>query len=144
MSFNCSQTVLQLTPTHVMMVLLCLLPLVSTHTQANMAEKVSNLHVTPNRCVALRQGQTCFQDITFKWQQAEVANYCLIELSTSQPLKCWQHATRGEYSIDFKSEKSLTYVLRKDKESTNLASSTVTVSWVYKSSKRPKSSWKLF
>lgn len=100
--------------------------------------------ITPSRCVALRQGQTCFQDVVFKWQQAHVGNYCVVELSTSEPLKCWKNTSSGELNIDFQSDKTLTYVLRKDEEPTNIASSTITVSWVFKSSKRPKSSWKLF
>ncbi|MFT4653569.1 MAG: hypothetical protein ACI82S_001221 [Patiriisocius sp.] len=98
----------------------------------------------PLRCVALRQGQFCYQEVIFKWHQAEVGNYCLVELSSLNNIKCWSQVKTGEVDFDFQSDKSLTYGIRKKNEQINLSTTTITVSWVFKSSKRPKSSWKLF
>ena len=106
--------------------------------------KENELVVTPIRCVALRQGQICYQEVTFRWHQAEVADYCLVELSTLDNIKCWSQVKAGEISFDFQSDRSLTYGIRKIDEQNNLSSVNITVSWVFKSSKRPKSSWKLF
>ena len=115
----------------------------STYAENN-SPKENELAVTPLRCVALRQGQICYQEVTFRWHQPEVGNYCLVELSSSDNIKCWSNVKTGEVDFDFQSDKSLTYGIRKTDEQTNLSSVHITVSWVFKSSKRPKASWKLF
>ena len=106
--------------------------------------KESELAVTPIRCVALRQGQVCYQEVTFRWHQPEVGNYCLVELPTLKIIKCWSQVKTGEVSFDFQSDRSLTYGIHKMGEQIDLSTASITVSWVFKSSKRPKSSWKLF
>ena len=118
------------------------------YTSSSYAENNSytenQLMVTPLRCVALRQGQICYQEVTFRWHQPEAGDYCLVELSTSDNIKCWSNVKTGEVEFDFQSEKSLTYGIRKVDEQTNISTAHITVSWVFKSSKRPKASWKLF
>jgi len=106
--------------------------------------KENELVVTPIRCVALRQGQICYQEVTFRWHQAAVGNYCLVELSSLDNIKCWSQVKTGEVNLDFQSDRSLTYGLREIDKQVNLSTAEITVSWVFKSSKRPKSSWKLF
>ncbi len=110
----------------------------------NNRSKEDQLVVTPLRCVALRQGQICYQEVTFRWHQQEIGNYCLVELSSSDNIKCWSNVKTGEIDFDFQSDRSLTYGIRKIDEKTHLSSVNITVSWVFKSSKRPKASWKLF
>lgn len=102
------------------------------------------LHVKPERCVALRQGQTCYQEVMFTWRQPQKGNYCLVELSSMDVLQCWQQAYSGQFALDFQSSESLEFALRKQDVTENLAVAQITVSWVFRSSKRPKSSWKLF
>jgi hypothetical protein len=102
------------------------------------------LHNTPQRCVALRQGQTCYQEVTFHWHQSQKGNYCLVELSTMDVLQCWQQTQSGKFEWDFQSSESQDFALRNQDKTENLAMTNITVSWVFKSSKRPKSSWKLF
>ena len=110
----------------------------------NSLNETNTLTVTPNRCVALRQGQVCYQKVTFSWQQPEMGNYCLVELSTLDNVKCWSQVKTGKVMLDFQSDKSTDFVLRKEGTEDDLALVNITVSWVYKSSRRPKSSWKLF
>ena len=55
----------------------------------------TGLFVTPERCVALRQGQTCYQEVIFSWRQAQKGNYCLVNLSTKQVLTCWQNTDQN-------------------------------------------------
>jgi len=102
------------------------------------------LFVSPQRCVALRQGQTCYQEVTFSWRLAQKENVCLINLLTKQVLKCWQNTEQGKFDLDFQSTQSTDFVLRAEKQDIDLSTTHITVSWVFKSSKRPKSSWKLF
>lgn len=107
-------------------------------------QNIDGLFVTPERCVAVRQGQTCYQEVTFNWHQSSQGNYCLVELSTMDVLQCWQHVSFGEFELDFQSSESRDFALRGQDKTANLAVTSITVSWVFKSSKRPKSSWKLF
>jgi hypothetical protein len=102
------------------------------------------LFVSPQRCVALRQGQTCYQEVTFSWRLAQKENVCLINLLNKQVLKCWQNTEQGKFDLDFQSTQSTDFVLRAEKQDIDLSTTHITVSWVFKSSKRPKSSWKLF
>lgn len=115
----------------------------STHAQGNNV-KDNELVGIPLRCVALRQGQVCYQEVIIKWHQAEMGNYCLVELSSLNNIKCWSQVNTGEVNFDFQSDTSLTYGIRKKDEQINLSTTTITVSWVFQSSKRPKASWKLF
>lgn len=104
----------------------------------------TGLFVIPERCVALRQGQTCYQEVTFNWRQRQKGNYCLVNLATRQVLKCWHNSNQGKFHLDFQSTQSTDFVLRVQDQDIDLSKARITVSWVFKSSKRPKSSWKLF
>jgi len=111
---------------------------------ANHSHKENELLVTPKRCVALRKGQTCYQQVTFKWHQEELGDYCLVELSELRKVECWTQVNNAEFSFDFQSVSTRHYALRKSKQNNNIATVIITVSWVFESSKRPKSRWKLF
>ncbi|MEM5549831.1 DUF3019 domain-containing protein [Pseudoalteromonas sp. NEC-BIFX-2020_002] len=126
------------------LLLLCQLITNNAYAANHTLPNENKLLVTPKRCVALRKGQTCYQQVTFKWHQVELGDYCLVELSTLHKLKCWTKINNGEFSFDFQSDKTRHYALRKSKQDSNLATAIITVSWVFESSKRPKSSWKLF
>lgn len=110
--------------------------------QANQSD--NGLFVKPQRCVALRQGQVCYQDVVFNWRQPKTGNYCLVNLSTKYVLKCWQNTEQGTFNLDFQSTQSTNFALRAEEQDIDLSTIQITVSWVFKSSKRPKSSWKLF
>lgn len=118
--------------------------LISSAHAANPLDKENALLVTPKRCVALRKGQTCYQQVTFKWHQEKPDDYCLVELSGMRNLECWTQVNNGEFSFDFQSDITRHYALRKSKQDNNIGTAIITVSWVFESSKRPKSSWKLF
>ena len=125
---------------------LILMALTLTH-YAHSAETESlpeGLFVKPERCVALRQGQICYQEVTFNWWQLQKGNYCLFNLSTKQTLKCWKNSNQGIFHLDFQSTQSTDFILRAQDQDIEFSKARITVSWVFKSSKRPKSSWKLF
>lgn len=102
------------------------------------------LHTNPTRCVALRQGQTCYQEIQIKWQAPETGHYCLVNLTTSMVSQCWKNQQQGSITLDFKAMKSNQIALRKYASDQDLANASITVAWVFSSSKRNKSNWKLF
>ncbi|NQY33680.1 MAG: DUF3019 domain-containing protein [Alteromonadaceae bacterium] len=123
----------------------CCLMLASSHSLAQPDKPVrgTQLEVTPERCIALRKGQTCYLEVTFKWQQGESSDYCLINVTRNSVLKCWRNRSKGQYSFDFQSSKSNTFVLRSKNSNVDLAQAHIVVAWVYKSTKRSKLSWRL-
>jgi len=133
-----------------LIIMVFFLPL-STHAASEQLDTFSianknpaELIVTPKPCVALRKGQKCYLEVTFNWQHPKLNNYCLINVTTKQSLKCWQQQTNGEFSFDFQSKLSNDFALRKQETAKDLARTTIPVAWVYKSSKRAKSTWRLF
>ncbi|MEO2279040.1 DUF3019 domain-containing protein [Pseudoalteromonas pernae] len=98
---------------------------------------------TPNTCVALRQGRTCYSDITFNWQVNSEDRYCIRRANNSKPLHCWERTLRGEISIDFASATAQSYELFHVTTQQVLARSEVKVQWVY-TSKQRKRRWRLF
>ena len=124
----------------------CSLMFASTHSQAapDKINQGTQLEVTPERCIALHKGQTCYLEVTFDWQQLQSGYYCLINVTRSKVLQCWKNRSKGQYSFDFQSSKSNDFVLRNKNSNDDLAHAQIVVAWVYKSTKRPKSNWRLF
>lgn len=111
---------------------------------ANNAAQLAKLEVTPKRCIALRKGQKCYLEVTFSWQHPKVSDYCLVNTTTDKTLKCWQKRAQGEFDFDFQSTLSNDFALRQSESVKDLARAQIPVAWVYKSSKRAKSTWRLF
>jgi len=104
----------------------------------------AQLEVSPKKCIALRKGQKCYLEVIFRWQHSQVSNYCLVNITTNETMKCWQHQDKGEFSFDFQSRLSNDFALRFKGSISNLAQTRIPVAWVYKSSKRARSTWRLF
>jgi hypothetical protein len=123
---------------------ICLM--MTNNTYASSAEIARNaqLKVTPKPCVTLHKGQKCYLEVTFNWQHPHVSNYCLVNVTTNKLMKCWHQQAKGKFSFDFQSQLSNDFVLRKEGSTKDLAKARIPVAWVYKSYKRPKSSWRLF
>ncbi|WP_448548046.1 DUF3019 domain-containing protein [Thalassotalea fusca] len=102
------------------------------------------LYVTPERCVALHKGQMCYLEVEFEWQAPEVGTYCLYNKTLNQKMNCWQSQKSGQFYLDFQAAEDHQFSLREGQSNVELAVAKITVAWVYKSSKRAKSSWRLF
>lgn len=107
-------------------------------------ESASLLFVKPIRCIALRQGQVCYQKITFNWRTEQTGSYCLYAKEQKEALKCWEQSSSGTYKMDFQSDSSTLFVLQNEKNKEVVANTSITVAWVYKSRKPQKSTWRLF
>ncbi len=103
-----------------------------------------SLKITPDRCISLHKGQTCYQKITIHWQSAIQADYCLFQKGIVSPLQCWKASRNGELKIDIQSTKPIDYELRRQGEHSPFATSSLSIHWVYKSTKRQKRGWRLF
>ena len=122
-----------------------------TSVQEKLIKPLVFFEVKPNRCIALRKGQDCYQTLKFKWDldsskidQNEEATFCLVQDDQDNPLICWQKNELNNFKIEFKSSSGVEYfIVRKDKNE-KLGRLEVDVSWVYKNKKSRVGSWRLF
>jgi hypothetical protein len=128
-------------------VLALLLSLSAVLAEKAFAETTANMSMTPDRCVAMTEGQTCYQTVTVTWQSTELESYCLYEENQNEPLVCWDKTKTGEAKIAFESAESVTYRLRlksRPEAKKLIAEHNVLVTWVYSKTKRRRNSWRLF
>jgi len=104
----------------------------------------TQLSVKPDRCIALYQGQVCYQTVTFHWQTPEYGEYCLFIQNQANPLLCWMGDQRNTYAQEFKSKQSVVYEIRTKGSKEILFETKVKVAWVYKSNRKSNSGWRLF
>jgi hypothetical protein len=97
----------------------------------------------PAKCVSLKKGNICYQNIMMQWQASEVADYCLYNQLEPEPIKCWQAKDHGAYSFEFSFAETQQYVMRQQDQSDDLAVATIEVKWVYKV-RRNQFSWRVF
>lgn len=109
------------------------------------AQETFPYSLIPNkdRCVVLRQGQTCYDDIVINFQAPAINNYCLFTDSNNTPFQCLNQQ-QGQFKIDFESDSDVTYSLRLQSSSTDLANVTIQVVWVYEPKKGKKRGFRLF
>lgn len=102
------------------------------------------LQLKPSRCVALHQGQMCYQTIQLLWSAPQAGNYCLYQQDVEQPLHCWQNVNAGEYRYEFSSDTSVQLQLVNSQTKTVVAQTGLEVAWVYKTNTRRQTHWRLF
>jgi hypothetical protein len=113
------------------------------------AEELPSTHeaasvlLTPARCVALHQGQVCYQRVQISWSSSVVDNYCIYQENLTNPLHCWQQQNQGTLVYEFASDDSRLLQLKNSRQQT-IAESTLEVAWVYKANTRRKTHWRLF
>ncbi len=104
----------------------------------------AQLQLKPGRCVALHQGQVCYQRVQLEWRAARAGHYCLYQKSADQPLHCWQNVSAGEYVYAFASDTSVQLQLLDAQTQALIAQAELEVAWVYKANTRRKTQWRLF
>jgi len=114
-------------------------------TSSAFADNVSpSLGVKPNRCIALHQGQTCYANLSFRWNTPATGEYCLFDDRKSDPLVCWTGNSRLTYKHEFVADSNVVYDIRIRNEQQSLSQAMVKISWVYKSNTESNSRWRLF
>ena len=108
------------------------------------SEELPILKVKPNKCIALHKGQECYQTVKFRISEIQDEKYCLIENEVAAPLFCWSETSTQIFSFEFVSTQSKTYYLRNESKNKIVAETQISVAWVYKSTKKPTSGWRLF
>jgi hypothetical protein len=98
----------------------------------------------PDRCIALHQGQVCYQQVEFRWNTPANGDYCLYQLGLPAALTCWSGNRLSSYTLDFASSSSVVYELRPRDQEQALSRVTVEVAWVYRTTRKSFSRWRLF
>jgi len=117
--------------------------LVNIPSGQSVADDSPILVAKPKKCVALRKGQICYQTIRVSFSTKHKGDYCIQLNNNEQPIKCWADSDRGRLSFEFESDESGQLRLL-NKSGEILATSPITIAWVYKSRSRRRSSWRLF
>ncbi len=96
----------------------------------------------PNRCVALRKGQTCYQRVLLRFKAPETGNYCLLVEDRAEPVHCWSNVTFGRYRYEVESSKNVKFYLHNSEG--RVAETDVSIAWVYKNRSSRRTSWRIF
>ncbi|GAD79061.1 DUF3019 domain-containing protein [Vibrio ezurae] len=107
-------------------------------------DKEVTFTATPQQCVALHKGQTCYQDIVFQWKTPLEGRFCLLQSDNATPLTCWQGQLKQQYQYSFSNDKTTKFRLINQETAQALAEVKVVVTWVYKAPKQSQSGWRLF
>ena len=103
------------------------------------------LNVKPHKCVALHQGQVCYQKIAVNWHsedpQKSHEKYCLHIKGNPKAEFC--SGSSSNYIYHF-AEKSDAIFELKDSDGNVVVSRNVQVVSVYKGSRRSTTGWRLF
>lgn len=104
----------------------------------------NSVNLTPARCVALHQGQRCYQKIIITWQASQQNDYCLVIKEAAKQLYCWQQTMNANYRYDFSSDITEIIQLINTQNQQVIAEAKIELAWVYKSNSRRKTHWRLF
>jgi hypothetical protein len=121
-----------------------LLLLLAINSVANATEINASMKVSPQQCVAMRQGQACYVTVELSWQVDTPGNYCLYTTGDVKALNCWLNTTTGELKKSFDSKVNIEFSLRRQNESLPVATAVVKMAWVHKKKGQPRKSWRIF
>lgn len=119
------------------------------------------LTATPDKCVSLRKGQVCYTRVKIRWRSEQPNEYCLwiqarkrsegqrnqpttSDKQTGRTLHCWPRGNGGEHLHRFASQHSTVFELRPRGTEKVVATTSVSLAWVYRQRRRNKPSWRLF
>jgi hypothetical protein len=127
-----------------------LLVLLFTHQSARANDKQTKqqlsakMTISPDQCVAMTEGQTCYVDIELQWQTSNIGEYCLFSSGQEKALKCWSNTSKGNFQQEVASKQNVIYTLRKQQTNARLAQSKLEMAWVHKRRGKPTTWWRLF
>lgn len=135
---NLQRLLLQIKTSGLLMLLLAI------SSVANATEIQASMKVSPEQCVAMRQGQACYVSVELSWQVDTPGNYCLYTSGSSKALNCWVNTTTGELKKSFDTKVNVEFSLRHQNESLSVATAVVKMAWVHKKKGQPRKSWRIF
>lgn len=108
------------------------------------SQREFELLLSPQRCISLHKGQTCFQEVRVSWRTPLMGRYCLLINTQEAPLRCWHGNEVIELDYVFEGTESLSFQIKSQQDGAVVASRLFEVSWVYRSSRSKNSTWRLF
>lgn len=97
--------------------LVALLPGSYARAQPSTAESSSSLpliqfSIKPRLCVLNAGEEVCHDELQVKWESAVTRSLCLYQSDKTDPLRCWENETRGEYQFELTASVSTDFQLR--------------------------------
>ncbi len=126
------------------LVLLLCVSLFSLCNYANASSNDTQLFIKPARCIALHQGQVCYQTLKIIWQTDIADNYCLLQQGNNTPLLCWEHAASGTGNVEFANHTSVKLILVRTRDGQTMTEFMMEVAWVYEANSHRESHWRIF
>lgn len=102
------------------------------------------LQIKPNRCIALHEGQVCYQTLKITWNADAADTYCLYQQENKTPLICWENQLAGKGVYDFEGSATSKFFLLRKRDAKPVAEFTVEVAWVYDAKSHRESHWRIF
>ncbi len=102
------------------------------------------LRIKPARCIALHEGQVCYQKLNISWQAGLADSYCLYQQDNKTPLMCWENVAAGKWSYEFEGATTQKFVLLRKQDAKQIAEVSIEVAWVYDASSKRESHWRVF
>jgi len=104
----------------------------------------ATMTISPDQCVAMTEGQTCYVDIELQWQASSIGEYCLFSSRQENAIQCWSQTSKGRFQQEVASTQNVIYTLRKQQTNVRLAQSELEMAWVHKRRGKPSTWWRLF
>jgi len=104
----------------------------------------ATISVTPQQCVAMRQGQTCYVDVTIKWTASAIGDYCLHSSLQTKPHQCWQQEHSALFERELAASQDIIFSLQAPQSKAILAKAVLEMAWVYDKNSRKNVSWRMF
>lgn len=104
----------------------------------------SPLKIKPTRCIALHEGQICYQRLNISWQVELADSYCLYQQDNKTPLMCWENVAAGKWSYEFEGTTTQKFMLLRKQDAKQIAEVSIEVAWVYDASSKRESHWRIF
>ena len=77
--------------------------------------------IKPRLCVLNAGEEVCRDELEVKWLSETARSLCLYQTDKTEPLRCWQGATQGEYQFELTASVSTDFQLRELDSSTSLS-----------------------
>lgn len=68
--------------------------------------------IKPRLCVLNAGEEVCHDELQVKWESPVLRSLCLFQSDKSEPLRCWENETRGEYQFELTASVSTDFQLR--------------------------------
>jgi hypothetical protein len=68
--------------------------------------------IKPRLCVLNQGEEVCRDELEVKWQSAQQRSLCLYQTDKTDPLRCWEQSTQGDYQFELMASATTDFQLR--------------------------------